>query len=116
MRTVTHRHCATALPLLVLALVHTAGDMDENLAIIEVKASTASFRAISSDIKKLCWFCRPPARYFCGLLLVYGSETKFDDRWPELMPNAEEVCRLRIALVRHIAPGAPAKVIGSVGL
>jgi hypothetical protein len=95
-------------------LVHVPGDMGENLAIVEVKASTATFAAMSADVKKLIWYCGPPANYFCGILHVYGYETKFDRAWPNLKLVSGSPRGLRIALLRHLNVGEPAMFVGSV--
>ena len=53
-------------------LVHTPGDMDQNLAAVEVKPATADLGDMRNDLRKLTWFCRH-ARYFRGVFLVYGE-------------------------------------------
>jgi hypothetical protein len=53
-------------------LVHMPGAMDQNLAVIEVKPATASVMELGRDLLKLSWFCEN-ARYFKGILLVYGD-------------------------------------------
>src|SRR6185312_6688767 len=97
-------------------LVHIPGDMGGNLAVVEVKASTASLDALRADVRKLAWFCGEPARYYCGVLLVYGADGSLDDSWPELQVSIEGAGVERFALVRHAEVGAPACVIGTLGL
>lgn len=53
-------------------LVHTPGDMEENLAAVEVKPATANLAELRSDLRKVSWFCQN-VRYFRGVLLVYGD-------------------------------------------
>ena len=97
-------------------LVHIPGDMDGNLAVMEVKASTASLEALRADVRKLAWFCGEPACYYCAVLLVYGVDGSFDALWPELQLSIEDIGVERFALVRHAEVGAPARVIGTRGL
>ena len=59
---------AAAVPDL---LVHVPGNMDENLAIVEIKSANGLGGA-TGDLRKLGWFCEN-ARYFRGLFLVYGE-------------------------------------------
>jgi hypothetical protein len=61
---------ATAKPDL---LVHRPGDMDRNLACVEVKRCSRASGDFRDDLKKLTWFCRN-ARYHGGIFLVYGLE------------------------------------------
>lgn len=53
-------------------LVHQPGNMDGNLACVEVKPSTGDVGEFRSDLKKLTWFCRNAA-YHRGIFLVYGA-------------------------------------------
>lgn len=53
-------------------IIHTPGDMDENLATVEVKSATVARGAIGEDLQKVSWFCRH-ARYFKGVFLIYGD-------------------------------------------
>lgn len=52
-------------------LVHRFGDMERNLAIVEVK-STNGLGGTAGDLSKLLWFC-DNAQYFRGIFLVYGD-------------------------------------------
>ncbi len=53
-------------------LVHVPGQMDQNLAAVEVKPATASVEELRHDLHKLTWFCQR-ARYLKGVLLIYGD-------------------------------------------
>lgn len=53
-------------------LVHEPGNMDRNLACVEVKPCSRGFGEFRGDLKKLTWFCRH-ASYHAGIFLVYGS-------------------------------------------
>jgi hypothetical protein len=53
-------------------LVHVPGEMARNLASIEVKSVTARVEELTDDLKKLTWFCHH-AKYFRGILLIYGD-------------------------------------------
>jgi hypothetical protein len=55
-------------------LVHQPGDMERNLAVLEVKPCDREAGAFKEDLEKLTWFCRY-ARYFRGVFLVYGDAT-----------------------------------------
>lgn len=54
-------------------LVHRPGDMECNLACVEVKPCVRPAGELREDLKKLTWFCRN-ARYYRGMFLVYGVE------------------------------------------
>jgi hypothetical protein len=53
-------------------LVHEPGNMDNNLAAIEVKSCNADVRNFKADLEKLTNFCKE-AGYSRGIFLVYGS-------------------------------------------
>ena len=53
-------------------LVHVPGQMAQNLAAVEVKPTTTGDEDLRTDLHKLNWFCQH-ARYFRGVLLVYGN-------------------------------------------
>ncbi len=54
-------------------LVHMPGNMDGNLACIEVKPFDRPVSEFTSDLHKLMWFCRHAA-YHRGIFLVYGND------------------------------------------
>src|SRR6202034_219777 len=54
-------------------LVHRPGDMDRNLACVEVNPCVRPWEEFRDDLKKLTWFCHN-ARYHRGMFLVYGIE------------------------------------------
>jgi hypothetical protein len=58
-------------------LVHWPGNMDGNLACVEVKPGTRSVGAFNADLRKLTWFHRS-AGYHGGILLVYGREPEIE--------------------------------------
>ena len=53
-------------------LVHEPGNMDRNLAVVEVKSANVGLGGIRDDLRKLTWFCEN-ARYFTGIFLMYGE-------------------------------------------
>jgi hypothetical protein len=53
-------------------LVHVPGNMEANLAVVEIKSANAGLGGIREDLRKLNWFCAN-ARYFRGIFLVYGD-------------------------------------------
>src|SRR5579862_1907693 len=54
-------------------LVHQPGNMERNLACLEVKPCIRPAPEFREDLKKLTWFCHN-ARYYRGVFLVYGVE------------------------------------------
>jgi hypothetical protein len=54
-------------------LVHRAGDMERNLACVEVKPCVRPWNEFREDLRQLTWFCRN-ARYHRGVFLIYGTE------------------------------------------
>jgi hypothetical protein len=53
-------------------LVHVPGNMDANLACIEVKPIGRPVAEFTADLRKLTWFCQN-ANYYRGIFLVYGE-------------------------------------------
>jgi hypothetical protein len=53
-------------------LVHVPGQMNENLAVVEIKVASAATRELAKDVDKLRAF-RTDARYGLGILLVFGE-------------------------------------------
>lgn len=53
-------------------LVHVPGNMEDNLAVVEVKSANVGLGGVREDLRKLNWFCAN-ARYFRGIFLVYGE-------------------------------------------
>jgi hypothetical protein len=95
-------------------LVHEPGNMDRNLACVEVKPCTASAAEIRDDLQKLTWFCRN-ARYHRGILLIYGmepGETPEHGLLREKLRRATErndgIDLARISVLAHAAVGQPA--------
>jgi hypothetical protein len=95
-------------------LVHEPGDMDRNLACVEVKPCCRPAHEFRDDLKKITWFCQH-ARYYRGVFLVYGSET---GEMPEdallrakLRRAAQggEIDLARIHIMRHAAVGRRAE-------
>jgi hypothetical protein len=85
-------------------LIHMPGDMDRNLAVVEVKAATASLEDLFADVEKLVWFCSEAA-YFGGILLVCGDVSRFDGLLPELCANVSALNAPHIAVLCHFRPG-----------
>ena len=52
-------------------LVHTPGNMEGNLAVVEIKPVNVGGGGIRDDLQKLTWFCEN-ARYFAGIFIVFG--------------------------------------------
>lgn len=96
-------------------LVHGPGDMDRNLACVEVKPCLRSADEFAADLEKLTWFCRH-ARYHRGLFLVYGVQ---EDETPERVllqtklrraaANNPQIDLARVCLISHPAAGVRAE-------
>lgn len=84
-------------------LVHVPGDMDENVAVVEVKPVTVSAAGIRDDLNKLRWFCEH-ARYHGGVLIVYGDAPGWQDRLQAALTPAMDTGRLRV--LHHAQIGA----------
>jgi hypothetical protein len=56
-------------------LVHRPGDMERNLACVEVEPCVRPVTEFREDLKKLTWFCRN-TRYYRGIFLVYGVDER----------------------------------------
>jgi hypothetical protein len=97
-------------------LVHVPGAMDGNLAVVEVKPSTATLRSMEADVRKLLWFCREPASYYCGTFLIYGPDGRVDDRLQRLRLTVEEAGADRFAFIRHTSVQEPAAVVAALGI
>jgi hypothetical protein len=90
-------------------LVHQPGAMDRNLAIVEVKAGTASLAELNEDLAKLTWFCSS-ARYFAGILLIYGDGGGIHRTLGPLVDSLDRAHE-SILVFRHISPGTEATQI-----
>jgi hypothetical protein len=93
-------------------LVHRPGDMEHNLACVEVKPSLRPAGEFNEDMRKLTWFCRN-ARYHRGLFLVYGAEQHEGqnlDLFRKLRKAADdrEIDLGSIRLMHHASVGQPA--------
>jgi len=95
-------------------LVHRPGDMERNLACVEVKPCLRPSHQFRDDLKKLSWFCHN-AQYYRGIFLVYGTE---EQDTPELdllkrklrdAVDDQEVDLERITLLHHPHVGAQAQ-------
>ena len=98
-------------------LVHRPGDMDRNLACVEVKPCIRSVGNFRDDLRKLTWFCRN-ARYYRAIFLVYGLENRETpnlDRLRTKIRNAANedpgIDLERIVLLHHARVGEEARVV-----
>lgn len=94
-------------------LIHDAGNMDNNLAVIEVKFITAEAGGREKDVKSLQFFL-DKAHYHRGVYLVYGfingngnPITKFNESLKEISSSSSS----RVSLLWHEHPRKPAKII-----
>jgi hypothetical protein len=89
-------------------LVHRPGDMDRNLACVEVKPCVRPWDEFRDDLKKLTWFCHN-ARYHRGVFLVYGIEAGETERRDLLRAKLRRAAEdpgidlERICLMHHAA-------------
>jgi hypothetical protein len=98
-------------------LVHQPGNMDRNLACVEVKPCDRRFEKFREDLKKLTWFCHH-ARYHRGIFLVYGIEV---GEKPECVllkaklrraaQDDTEIDLTRVSIIRHAAVGRRAEKV-----
>jgi len=96
-------------------LVHEPGNMDRNLACVEVKPCSGGAGEFRDDLKKLTWFCHH-ARYHRGVFLVYGAqegETREYDllnaKLRRAVQDNGEIDLARIAVFAHVAVGQRAE-------
>ena len=92
-------------------LVHVPGEMQRNLAAVEVKPATAGIDALRKDLQKLTWFCCH-AQYFRGLLLVYGEAGEKSKLQEKLRSAADQqVDRAVVMTLYHRNVGQHAETI-----
>lgn len=104
-------------------LVHWPGNMNGNLACIEVKPGTGRVAAFNADLRKLTWFHRN-AGYHGGIFLVYGGELGIEDRDARVRQKVlraaagdTEVDPRAIRVLFHSAPGQePARIVLNDGV
>lgn len=87
-------------------VVHEFGNMDRNLAIVEVKVATADLTKLTADIDKLAWYCQH-ADYFSGILLVYGNDQKFHRSIEAVLQHVAALpCAEKIHVLQHRGVGS----------
>jgi hypothetical protein len=94
-------------------LAHQPGSMDANLACVEVKSSMQAIAALVADLRKLGWF-RDEARYFGGILLIFGeNQIAIKDLGLEIRAAAEaaNLDLANIVLLHHTAAGTEALIL-----
>jgi hypothetical protein len=96
-------------------LVHEPGNMDRNLACVEVKPCGASVDEVRDDLTKLTWFCRK-ARYHRGVFLVYGTERAETPEYGKLLEKLRRASEgngcidlARISVLAHAGVGQRAE-------
>lgn len=90
-------------------LVHQPGNMDRNLACVEVKPVTRPWPEFRADLEKLTWFCQN-ADYHRGIFIVYGSAAEgvrddVGDRLRRAVAAHASIDITRIDVLRHLSPG-----------
>jgi hypothetical protein len=82
-------------------LVHTPGDMNRNLAVVEIKSIDVGIDGIRVDLQKLTWFCEN-ARYFAGIFIVYGDAGADDILQQRIrQANAPDIDFRRLRFFHH---------------
>jgi hypothetical protein len=93
-------------------VVHVPGNMNNDLAAIEVKPITAHLNRMEDDLKKLQAFLEKPAEYYRAIMLVYGNSPKGKDKIRRIRSKIDSMPKYseRISLLWHKEPGKPAEV------
>jgi len=94
-------------------VIHRAGTMQNNLAVVEVKTIETSMEDLADDVKKVAAFIRR-GRYSAGVCLIYGIDngTRVDDfrrKGRELLRRRGLLSR--VLLLHHGSVGEPAKIV-----
>jgi hypothetical protein len=89
-------------------IVHVPGDMEQNLAVVEIKSSLPTESEVRTDIEKLAAFCNDRlGRYDAGYFLVYGTKEEHVpvvlSRFRDCVALQQEPSRLHLLL--HMHPG-----------
>lgn len=93
-------------------LVHIPGEMDHNLAVVEVKPATAASVEVQRDFQKLKWFCEK-ARYFAGIMLIYGESKQFERDRNQIV-EALRAMDAPLILLHQSRPGASCHILESI--
>lgn len=91
-------------------LVHVPGNMDDNLAVIEVKSANVGLGAIRADLQKLAWFCQN-ARYFRGIFIVYGESGDGERMAAKIRRAAPDLNPQQIVCAYHRRAGDGMEVV-----
>jgi hypothetical protein len=98
-------------------LVHVPGNMDGNLACIEVKPFARPAIEFARDLEKLSWFCRH-AHYYRGIFLIYGttpccldSDAELQAKLREALVRGEDIDPNVIHIFHHRDSGLPAQSV-----
>jgi hypothetical protein len=96
-------------------LVHVPGNMDWNLACVEVKPAVRPVAEFAADLRKLTWFCHH-GNYYRGMFPVYGRERDGvenaevqREKLRYAIRAGEGIDMARIDVFRHAEIGAPAR-------
>jgi len=91
-------------------VVHVPGNMDRNLAVIEVKRARANHTEIRGDIKKLKGFL-DTAEYYKAIMLIYGDENSNVKYARSEINSLPKEYAERILLVWHKKPEEKPEVV-----
>lgn len=86
-------------------IVHVPGEMEQNLAVIEVKSTETLSEEVRKDIGKLKEFIKKAA-YYRGVMLIYGND---ENKFKNIQRNIGNLPQ-SILLVWHQKPGEQPKV------
>lgn len=92
-------------------IVHVPNDMDQNLAVIEVKPVTAYEGELESDLEKLEWLIKR-GNYFRGIMLVYGNGEKgLPHSFPLQTKKFSDRNQNKILLAWHKGPNSEIRIV-----
>ena len=84
---------------------HVPGDMESNIAVVEVKPANGSIKGIRKDLETLSYFVDEAVRYQVGVHLVYGG---YEDDLEKFAAEFERVASPHLQLYWHRRSGEEA--------
>jgi hypothetical protein len=91
-------------------VVHIPGDMDSNLAVVEVKSAKGG-SGILRDLKKLSYFVTEGPAYKLGVYLVYGQSPRGIERFKSECINFLGDRPFALNLMWHLRAGERSEII-----
>ena len=92
-------------------IIHQPGNMEHNLAVIEVKPVTVKDRLdkLRKDLETLKYFLNNEPRYYRAIMLIYGCDN--DDLPKNIKQEIESIDDPRIVVLWHSEPNKKPKII-----